>query len=804
MITFLIMVSAYLLLLAILSGYLRLHKTEIISKIEKEIQSRFPGRTTIKSATIGIGASFPDIEIELNDVRILDTLYQEPMLAMERVDILVGFRDLFRKELTINSLEFYNGSLHIFSDSSGYSNSYLLKIRGKPSGEQSKTFPIRDISLQGVKVLIENSSSRKRIELYVRKLDAGIRWEDPVYQLSLEESCLVNGLGFDLSKGIYLENREVNGSWGIRYDPGKAAFSFSGKKTTIGQQLFQIGGEFQLKDSAGFSLDISSQNLRYEFAENLLPVSIRKSLDLFQADQPFDVHAWIKGPLAPGRDPWVKVQWSTRGNRLKTPYFSLENCSLSGSFTNENVKGLPRGDPNSAVVIRNLRGTWGSLVLSGKQVVVTNLKNPVMQFELDSYCTFPQLDETLSLNNIQFVSGNAWLYLQYAGPFLTDASLLKKLKIKLHLRNGVLTYLPRSLTFNSCNGDLLFSDNILQTSLLSCNLKQNHFNVTVTAKDVATLSHGTRRKANITCSVTSHYINLSDFSGLLSEKQKIRIRKSEGRRLPALAFNIDELLADGDLHLRIRADKVLKDHFEAVNIKADLVFHQNDWQVQHATFGNSGGTVELSGNVLHRNGKELGISAGFSLRKVDLAKLFYGFDDFGQSSLTSGNLKGIADTHGKLSVGISSSGSFLPGSLSGDIDFSIKKGALINFEPLEKIKKYIFRNRDLSNIRFGDLSDHLEIRNGDIHISRMHVQSSALSFYLDGIYSLSNTHTDLSIQVPFRNLASRKDFNPADAGGNNDPAGPSLFLRLRSGQDGNLKFGVDLFKKFRKSSDPGN
>ncbi len=747
---------------------------------------------------------FPDIEIELNDVRMVDTLYREPLLAMERVDILIGFRDLFRQELKINSLEFYNGSVHIFSDSTGYSNAYLLKLRGKASGDQTKTFPIREISLRAVKVLIEKTSSRKRFEFYVRKLDAGIRWEDSVYQLSLEESCLVNGLGFDLSKGIYLANREVSGSWGISYDPGKAAFSFSGKNAIIGKQQFQIGGEFHLKDSAEFSLAISSQNLQYEFAENLLPLSIRKSLDLFEADQPFDVSAWIKGPLAPGRDPWIKVQWSTRGNRLKTPYFSLKDCNLSGSFTNENVKGLPRGDPNSAVVIRNLRGTWGSLVLSGKQVVVTNLKNPVMQFELDSYCSFPQLDETLSLNNIQFVSGNAWLYLQYAGPFLTDASLLKKLKIKLHLRNGVLIYLPRSLTFNSCNGDLLFSDNILQTSLLSCNLKQNHFDVAVTAKDVANLSRGTRGKANITCSVSARLINLSDFRGLLSEKQKTRRQKSEGRRLPALAFNIDEVLADGDLQLRISADKVLKDHFEADNVKADLVFHQNDWQVRHATFGNSGGTVELSGNVSERFGKELGISAGFSLRKVDLAKLFYGFDDFGQSSLTSANLKGIADTRGKLSVGLSSSGSFQPGSLSGELDFSIKKGALINFAPLEKIKKYIFRNRDLSNIRFGDLSDHLEIRNGDIHISRMHVQSSALSFYLDGIYSLSDTHTDLSIQVPFSNLASRKDLDQADAAGNNDPPGPSLFLRLRSGQDGKLKFGVDLFRKFRKSTDPGN
>jgi hypothetical protein len=138
--------------------------------------------------------------------------------------------------------------------------------------------------------------------------------------------------------------------------------------------------------------------------------------------------------------------------------------------------------------------------------------------------------------------------------------------------------------------------------------------------------------------------------------------------------------------------------------------------------------------------------------------------------------------------------------MEGFIDFSLKKGALVNHEPIQRIQKFIFKNRDLSNIQFAELKDRMEIKKGDIYIRRMEIASSAMTLYVQGVYSLRN-NTDISIQVPLSNLKKRNgDYRPKNEG-TNVKAGPSIFLRAKPDRNGNIKVGLDLFKKLRKDKD---
>jgi hypothetical protein len=87
--------------------------------------------------------------------------------------------------------------------------------------------------------------------------------------------------------------------------------------------------------------------------------------------------------------------------------------------------------------------------------------------------------------------------------------------------------------------------------------------------------------------------------------------------------------------------------------------------------------------------------------------------------------------------------------------------------------------------------------NRDIKINRMEIQSTALSLFVEGIYSLKG-NTDISIQVPLSNLRKRnEDYKPENIG-SDAKGGTSVFVRGRPGEDGNIKFKYDLFKKFRK------
>ena len=141
-----------------------------------------------------------------------------------------------------------------------------------------------------------------------------------------------------------------------------------------------------------------------------------------------------------------------------------------------------------------------------------------------------------------------------------------------------------------------------------------------------------------------------------------------------------------------------------------------------------------------------------------------------------------------------------PGSLESVIDFSLKNGVLNNYEPVKKLQNFLFKHRDFDNIRFAELKDKFEIKDGDVKINRMEIQSSVMSLFVEGVYNKKGT-TDLSIQVPLSNIHKRgEDFNPENIGADKK-GGSSIHLRGRPGPDGNIKFKLDLFNKFKKNKE---
>jgi hypothetical protein len=137
-------------------------------------------------------------------------------------------------------------------------------------------------------------------------------------------------------------------------------------------------------------------------------------------------------------------------------------------------------------------------------------------------------------------------------------------------------------------------------------------------------------------------------------------------------------------------------------------------------------------------------------------------------------------------------------SMKGSVSFSIKDGQLIDFEPMEKIHETVLKKRDLSEIRFGELTNQLDLDTGTLNIHRMEIQSTAFTLFVEGIYNF-RAGPDLSVQVPLSNLKKDRDPNiPPDSKGNDGKAGLSVRLRVRRGDDGKMKINWDPFKKALK------
>jgi AsmA-like C-terminal region len=307
------------------------------------------------------------------------------------------------------------------------------------------------------------------------------------------------------------------------------------------------------------------------------------------------------------------------------------------------------------------------------------------------------------------------------------------------------------------------------------------------------------QEAIVKCSVQSPYINLEDFKSLFGEKKQRAKAKKPAESFQAIAGKLDNTLANSVIGIEVKAASVKYQNLEAKNFDASIRFEPKYWKVARVSLNLAGGSMVVDGQVVHAAGVNHDAIVTTKINNVDVKKLLFAFDDFGQDAVTHKNLNGNFSATASLKAGISSLGKVMPSSLFGTLDFSLKNGALLNFPGLANIKTFVFKNRDMSNVQFAELKDKIDIKGSNIYINRMEVQSSVVRLFVEGNYCLKGKNTDLLIQAPFSNLNNESftdDTAPKNKG-TKAKVGSSVWLRAMNGDDGKIKIKLTLSKKLK-------
>ena len=214
------------------------------------------------------------------------------------------------------------------------------------------------------------------------------------------------------------------------------------------------------------------------------------------------------------------------------------------------------------------------------------------------------------------------------------------------------------------------------------------------------------------------------------------------------------------------------------------------------TMKTADGTVLLSLQINNLDKPENEVKILTEVKNVDIKKFFKSFDNFSQKAITSDHLSGRLTNRVQLKGKVDDQFKILLPSLSGAVDFRLVDGKLQNFEPMQKLSNFLFKNRDFSNVAFAEIRSKMKINGSSIDIERMEIQSSVLFMFIEGRYSLEDS-TALSIQVPLKNLKKRDaNYKPENVG-TDAKVGASIFLFVHK-KDGKTVISYDPFKKHRK------
>jgi hypothetical protein len=794
-----IAIALLLVFWLVVLAYVTINKKQVIGKITRELTESMNAKVMIGDLDPSFFKTFPFVSLRLSNIAVRDSLWEvhhHDFLKAEKLFLRVNPFSLFSSQPKINKILVEKGSIYLFTDTSSYTNAYIMKAK-KQQTRKGLRPPFDAIELKQVRLTFVNPFRAKLFDFEIAKLVCNVESEDSTTLLAVKTDMLVHDLGFNTDRGIFLHEKRVEGKFDVVL--GLELIQFDDIIMRLDYQPFQLSGNFHLGEDPSFKLSISSRKAYYPQLTGLLTSRLQRKLDTFQLRDPINVDATIEGSLLPKTIPLINVTWEVKNNKLKTPVGEFDDCSLTGRFTNQADSTLKRDDDNSVIRINSFSGKWEKIPLSASAITISKLSEPLIEFDLHTSVELNSLNALTGLNSFDFNKGKAEVNVNFRGPIMEADTTQTTISGAVDILNGEVTYLPRNLLLKNLEGALIFDKKDVFIKELKARTKRSDMMIEGRVNNFLSMLNMVSDNMSIDLNIKSSKLDLNDFTQNLDRRKSVSSNNNSKARFVKMAGKIDRLIEESALKIDLDAKKISFKKFVASNVKAAVSVNKDQWTLHSVSLNHAGGLLSVNGLI-----KNDGINNPFSLKgkmdKIDISEVFYSFNNFSIDGLTDKNIQGELTADFDISASVNSKAEIVPYSTRGLVNISLKNGGLQNFEPMQKISNSIFKKRDMSDIRFAELKDHLTINGTSIKINSMEIQSTVLTMFIQGTYDMQSG-TDLSILVPLSNLKKRGPDYELVNQGVDSKKGITVHLRAKTGEDGKLKVVWDPFKKALKKKD---
>jgi AsmA-like protein len=786
----------------ILWAYLSLNKKGIAEKIKTELQKKTSATVSIGEVGVSFLHTFPFISLQLSKVVVRDSLWathKHDLLNVEKIYAQINpFKILFGKS-PFRKVVVEDGTFYLFTDSSGYSNIDIFRKQEKPDEKENEGYP--DIAANNMEFIVEKQLHHKLFDFKIYQLSSSVKKSNHVLLFDADLNLFVRDMIFSRKNGSFLHEKKISGNCFVEYSLKSKILSFHDITLNMDEHPFSLSGKFFTKlNPAPFELAIKTNNIDYKQTVAFLSDNLRKKLDQYNIDKPITLSATLDGsdPLPPS--PVIHLSINANNAGVTTPFESFTNCSFDGNFFNRIDSTKLAEDENSILRFNNFSGISENIKLQSDSIIFVNLVQPALTCNIRSTFGLESLNTILESKDIDFGKGTAKLDIVYKGPIESGDSINADINGNISFDSASIKYMPKNFLLSSCSGKLVFQNKNLLIEHLNARTGSTELKMNGGIKSLMSLIDKSPDKLFLDWNIFSPKINLHDFKAFMGKKANSSSSTSSNKKSKKIfskqVSQMDSLLSACDVHLQVKANALEYKKFQATNIKAAVVLKNNTIIFDSVSLNHANGFVMLSGFVKSEETNN-SMNIHTVINNVDIDKMLFSFENFGQDAIDEKNIRGKLKADVNFVGSMNNKQEVVPGSIDGHVEFSLKNGELINFEPVESISKKVFKDRNFSDVRFAELKDRFDIKGSAIKINRMEIESTVITLFVEGIYD-TKKGTDMSIQIPLSNLKARSDDTIPAIRGVNSKTGLSVRLRAKTGGDGKLKITWDPFKKALK------
>ena len=738
LIIFLFVLSVFAVLLAIAIGYFTEDKIKEIAV--EQLNTSLNTEVTVEQIEFSLLQRFPKASIQFKSIAIREkTSRKNPDNLIEAKSLFLEFDpfDLLTGNYTINQITISDADINIKYFSDGSENFRFF------SGSENEAFSIslEKVSIKKSVILYRDDRKNVVIEKEIDKLILSGDFENDDFDLNISSDGILNRFrnkSYSLAKAYPLKLNLI-----INVKAKSGIYSIKKANATLKELTLALNGSYQHKANQSiYDLNFRSEEFRLISALEFLPKKIRQKLSGPKSKGSIQLDGSLQGILDEKSFPSLDVSFDLKNGNLSDPKLNinLKEISFSGQFSN----GKQQNTSSSILTVDSLsfKGKYG---LSTGSFTIKNFEKPYLTFHLSSNLNLEELHQSLSNDSIEKMQGICEY--EISGETGLDslssfsAQDLKSMKASgsLTLTNGYLKWKGYKYPAENVTAKARFGNNIVYLDTLGYSVAE--LSSSVKGELVNFLPYLFFKNENVQAKASIFYPELN-LDKLVSETEN----NDRGAFLPfSEKIRLDLKFSVGELTLS---------NFSATNVNCDLISAYPVLIARNLTLNSMGGRYEgWTKFVLNQDGSAKWTS-DLTLSDVNIQQLFYQFNDFGQQAIIHENIDGKADATIAFQADLNESLDIKQKSVKTRAHIDIRQGALINYEPMLALSKYV-DVEELQEIKFSRLSNDIEIKDRMIYIPEMEIKSSALELKLSGKHSFDND-IDYHFQLWLNDFLFRK------------------------------------------------
>ncbi len=740
-----------LLLLMAIAGVVvvKFYGDDLQEYVMQQVNDHFDAKIDVEDVSVKVFHRFPSTSIVLKNITVwsshnfdmsgFEGTGADTLLSAETISVSFNLPGMIRKRYNLRQLEISNGSLYLFTDSKGEGNYMLLGRTQKRKGGE-RLVDIAHLRMNDFHVLLVNQAKQLKSNGRLEQLDLNGRFSN---RNTVVKGSLKGSLYEISNKGIlYASDRRISAR--LNLDVKDSVYTIQAGHLQMDRVMADMDGRFHKLPGKGVEMNLiaTARDLEIHEVLDLLPGELSNSLKEIRGNGILQLYTKVTGMASSTMTPCIEADFETSNANLyweRVP-FTLKNLNLKGSYSN----GGEFNPVTTSLRIESISAVIGQDHLSGRGEIY-NFYDPVFSFGLKGDIHPEQWIMWYDAIPLEQMTGTVISDIKVSGSY-------DRLKprgnrfVALDLSGGVsleevaVRITKGGIPFEGLNGSVTIDNDFWEPSFRGT-FGESDFSIS--GKGLHLLSaiiHGDERVV-ASASFRSGHLDLQQLLDQLP-----RHDPGEG-----VSFKFP---ANLDLRLSFAINDFVKDRLKASNVRGVAFYEAPFFHVDSLIMQTMEGTLHGSFRMVQDNRGNLYSSVDASLYNLDISQLFYAFNNFGQQQLTHEHLKGTISGTTVFSAEFDSTFSIRPGTILSENEITIRDGELNSFSPIMALSRFIEVD-ELQNIRFETLKNTILIRDNQVVIPVMDIQSNAIDLSASGTHDFNNLY-DYRLQLKLSELLYSK------------------------------------------------